>query len=63
MKPRPASERIVDAIPVFFTVLQEITNPDILSDAMWALSYFSEEYPRAKISETDIILFITRFLE
>lgn len=55
--PRPDYERVADAIPVLGHVIQEVADAEVLQDALWALSYHSDEEEEvARLLETDKIV-------
>jgi len=63
-RPLPAYERVADATSVLCTVVQEVTEIDILQDALWALFYLSnEEHKVTRVLEADIVPSLIRYLE
>ncbi len=56
-QPLPAYERVADATPVLCRVIREVTNVEVLFDALWAFYYPSnDEETVARILETDSIV-------
>jgi len=63
-KPLQPFERVADATPVLCTVVQEVTDSDIICDALWALGYLSdEEYKVTRVLEVDVVPSLIRCLE
>ena len=63
-RPLPAYERVADATLVLCTVVQEVSDIDILRDAIWTLLYLSDgEHKVARVLEADIVPSLVRYLE
>ncbi len=62
-KPQPAYERIAEVTPILCRVVQEVTDTDIIHDAMWALSTLAELCQGVRVFEADVIPFLVKYLE
>jgi len=62
-RPLPDYEMVADATPVLCRVVQEVTDIEVLKDALWPISYHSKEGGVARLLESDIVPPLIRYLE
>jgi len=64
-KPAPQYERVREALPVLSAVVQEEIHLDVLSDALWAVTYLSEGnyYKVGRVLQTGIVPSLVRHLD